>query len=176
MPEPRHSAVVRLALPVKAPSGLTLSYQTTNPATNALTGMPNTPATIAPGNGVQSFLVWFQGTTPFVAAALPLDFGCAGVAPAAIETGVDTLDLTLSATPVADIIALAATPSAKRHCRDPVRRCRRLRGRQQQRRCRLAHPRLGRYRQRHPARFRPRSASRTPVAGSVSPRQAYRCR
>jgi len=101
----------QVALPVTAPDGLTLSYQTTNPATNALTGTPNTPATIAPNDGVQSFLVSLQGATPFVAAALPLDFDCSGVAPAAVVTGVDTIDLTLSATPIADIIALAATPT-----------------------------------------------------------------
>jgi large repetitive protein len=101
----------QVALPVTAPDGLTLSYQTTNPATNALTGTPNTPATIAPNDGVQSFLVSLQGTSAFVAAAMPLDFDCSGVAPAAVTTGVDTLDLTLSATPIADIIALAATPS-----------------------------------------------------------------
>jgi YVTN family beta-propeller protein len=101
----------QIALPVAAPAGLTLSYQTTNPATNALTGTPNTPATIAGGDGVQSFLVSLQGTNAFTAAALPLDFDCVGVAPAPVTTGVDTVDLTLSVTPVADIIALAATPS-----------------------------------------------------------------
>jgi DNA-binding beta-propeller fold protein YncE len=101
----------RVGLSVTAPQGLSLSYQTTNPATNALTGTPDTPATIAGGNGVQSFLVSFQGTDAFSAAALPLDFACAGVAPAAVETGVDTVDLTFSAAPIADIIALAATPT-----------------------------------------------------------------
>ena len=109
-----------VALPVTAPSGLTLSYQTTNPATNALTGTANTPAMIAGGNGVQSFLVSFQGEDAFSAAALPIDFDCAGVAPAAVTTGVDTVDLTLSATPVADIIALAATPTGNGIVEVPV--------------------------------------------------------
>ena len=101
----------QIALAATAPTGLTLSYQTTNSATNALTGTPNTPATIAGGNGLQSFLLIFQGTNAFSTAGLPLDFGCAGVAPAAVETGVDTIDLTLSTTPIADIIALAESAS-----------------------------------------------------------------
>jgi YVTN family beta-propeller protein len=101
----------RIALPVTAPSGLTLSYQTTDPATNALTGTPNAPATIAGANGVQSFLVTLQGTTALSVSAMPIDFDCLGAAPAAVIPGVDTIDLTLSSTPIADIIALAATPT-----------------------------------------------------------------
>jgi hypothetical protein len=40
---------------------------------------------------------------------MPLDFDCLGAAPAAVAPGVDTIDLAMSSTPVADIIALAAT-------------------------------------------------------------------
>jgi hypothetical protein len=101
----------QIALPVTAPSGLTLTYQTTAPATNALTGTPNTPVTIPGGNGLQTFFVSFQGTTAFSAPGLQLDFGCLGAAPAAVVTGVDTVDLVMSSTPIADIIALAATPT-----------------------------------------------------------------
>ena len=101
----------QIALPVTAPAGLSLSYQTTDPATNALTGTPDTPATIPGANGVQSFLISLQGTTAFSVTAMPLDFDCLGNAPAAVIPGVDTLDLTLSSTPIADIIALAATPT-----------------------------------------------------------------
>ena len=108
---PTALADCRIALPVTAPSGLSLSYQTTDPATNALTGTPNTPATIPGANGVQSFLISLQGTTAFSVTAMPLDFDCLGNAPAAVIPGVDTLDLTLSSTPIPDIIALAATPT-----------------------------------------------------------------
>ncbi|MEI9982788.1 MAG: IPT/TIG domain-containing protein [Aliidongia sp.] len=104
----------QVALPVTAPSGLSLSYQTTNPATNALIGTPDTPdtpATIAANNGVQSFLVTFQGTSAFSAPGMALDFDCLGIGPAAVVTGVDTVDLVMSSTPVADVIALAATAS-----------------------------------------------------------------
>ncbi|MEI9983867.1 MAG: putative Ig domain-containing protein [Aliidongia sp.] len=99
------------ALPVTAPAGLTLSYQTTDPATNALTGTPDTPAAVAPGNGVQSFLLNFEGSEAFSAPGMAIDFGCQGVAPAAVETGVDTIDLAMTTSPVADIIALVATVS-----------------------------------------------------------------
>jgi hypothetical protein len=99
----------QIALPVTAPSGLTMGYQTTNPTTNALTGTANTPVTIPNDNGVQSFLVSFQGTTAFDALGMPLDFGCAGAAPAAVVVGVDTIDLVMSTTPVPDIVALAAS-------------------------------------------------------------------
>src|SRR6202000_630546 len=83
--------------------------QTTNPATNALTGTPNTPATIAGKNGTQTFLLTFQGTTGFVAGDMAIDFDCLGVGPALVTAGVDTVDLTVSSTPIADVIALAAT-------------------------------------------------------------------
>jgi Bacterial Ig-like domain (group 3)/NHL repeat len=101
----------RVALPVTAPAGLTLTYQTTDPATNALTGTPNAPAMIAGNDGLQTFLVSLQGTDSFSAPGLALDFGCTGAAPAAVVPGVDMVDLVMSSTPIADIIALAATPT-----------------------------------------------------------------
>jgi len=103
-----------VSLPASAPAGLTMSYQTTNPATNALTGKPNTPTTLPGNNGLATFFLAFQGTAPFSAPGLPLDFNCAGtglIQTAAIVPGVDTVDLVMSATPIADIIALAATPT-----------------------------------------------------------------
>jgi DNA-binding beta-propeller fold protein YncE len=97
-----------IALPVTAPAGLTLAYQATN-SSNVPVGAPNTPVTIAGNDGIQSFIVSFQGSTPFIAPGMTLDFSCTGAAPAGILAGIDTVDLTFSATPIADIIALAAT-------------------------------------------------------------------
>jgi DNA-binding beta-propeller fold protein YncE len=97
-----------IGLPVTAPAGLTLSYQTTN-AANVPVGTPNMPVTIAGNDGIQSFVVSFQSTSAFEAPSMALDFSCAGAAPAGILAGIDTVDLTFSATPIADIIALAAT-------------------------------------------------------------------
>jgi len=99
----------QIVLPVTAPSDLTLSYQTTNPATNGLVGTANTPATIAANDGVLSFAILFQSASAFSAPAMPLVFDCLGAAPAAIVTGVDTVDLVMSDTPIADIIVLSAT-------------------------------------------------------------------
>ena len=98
-----------IALPGTAPSGLALSYQTTDPNTNALTGTPNTPVPIPAYQG-QSFLLTFQGSTSLDLQALAPVYSCDSLAPAATVPGVDTIDLTLSAKPVADIVALAATP------------------------------------------------------------------
>jgi len=99
-----------ISLLAGSPAGLTLDYQTTNPATNALTGSPDVPVTIA-GNGQQSFVISFHGTSAFSAPAMPLDFDCDGTPMAAIVPGVDTVDLVMSSTPIADIIALSATPT-----------------------------------------------------------------
>ena len=99
------------ALPVTAPAGLSFSYQTTNPATNALTGTPNTPAAVTGQNGTQTFLLTFQGASAFTASDMAIDFDCLGVGPAGVTAGVDTVDLTVSSTPIADVIALAATAS-----------------------------------------------------------------
>ena len=100
--------------------GLTLAYQTTDPTTNALTGQPNTPVTLAGQGGSQSFLVSIQ-STPQVTPPLPdlaqaLDFQCDGAKAGTVEVapvfpGVDTIDLSFSDTPTSDIIALAATPT-----------------------------------------------------------------
>ena len=101
----------RIELPATAPAGLVLHYQTTDAATNSLTGTPDTPAAIAGNNGLQTFLVSLAGTEPVSAAAMPLDFTCLGAAPAAVVGGVDTVDLVMATGPVPDIIALAATPA-----------------------------------------------------------------
>ena len=99
------------ALPVTAPAGLTLSYQATDPATNGLIGTPDTPVAISGENAAQSFLLTFQSTEPLTASDMAVDFDCLGIGPAAVTSGVDTVDLTISGTPTADIVALAATPT-----------------------------------------------------------------
>jgi hypothetical protein len=85
-----------------------MSYQTTDAATNNLTGAANTPVTI-PAGGAQSFLLAFQSGTAFSDPGQPLSFTCSGQPPAPIVAGVDTVDLDFSATPTPDVIALAAT-------------------------------------------------------------------
>ncbi len=102
-----------VALPASAPSGLAVSYQTTNPATNTLTGTKNAPAALAAapvGSPTdQSFVLTFNSPASFAETGQPLEFACDGVAPATLADGVNTVDLMFSASPVADVIALAAT-------------------------------------------------------------------
>ena len=90
------------------PAGLT--YQTTDPSTNALTGTPDTPVTI-PAGGAQSFLVALDTDAAFRPTPVEFGFSCTGVEAAASLAGVNTLLLSASTTPVPDIVALAATPS-----------------------------------------------------------------
>src|SRR5207237_452322 len=88
----------------------TFLYQTTDPATNALTGSPNAPATIPP-SGRQTFLVAFTPTAAFGPADVLLAVSCANVPAAPVIAGVNSLVLAASDTPVPDIVALAATPA-----------------------------------------------------------------
>ena len=88
------------------------SYQTTDATTNALTGTANTPTMIAAG-AWQSFFFSLAANAPFNPANVMLSFDCGGVDPAIPITGLNTLLLSGSATPVPDIILLAATPTGK---------------------------------------------------------------
>jgi hypothetical protein len=83
-------------------------YQTTDPATNQVIGFPNTPASIAAG-AAQSFVFAITPTAPMVSTDVQFSFDCADTDPAPIHTGLNTLLLSASATPVPDIVALAAT-------------------------------------------------------------------
>jgi len=83
-------------------------YQTTNPATNALTGSPNTPVSIAAGAS-QSFVIAFTPNAPFAPTIVMLGFDCTGVSAPPSNTGLNTLLLSASTSPVPDTVALAAT-------------------------------------------------------------------
>ena len=83
------------------------TYQTTNPGDNALTGTPNTPVDIAPGD-VQTFALFMDPTAAFAPIQIALSFDCTNTAPAAVITGLNTLLVASGAGPVPDIIALAA--------------------------------------------------------------------
>jgi hypothetical protein len=86
-------------------------FQTTNPATNQLTGTPNTPASIPAGKN-QTFLLAFNpATAPYAPTNVQLVYVCANTAAAIPIVGVNSLLLTFSATPVPDMIAVGLTPS-----------------------------------------------------------------
>jgi hypothetical protein len=86
----------------------TFAFQTTDPATNQVTGTLNTPVDI-PAGATQSFVFAFTPTAPIAPTDMPVVFGCANATPAMSVPGVNTLLLSASATPVPDIVALAAT-------------------------------------------------------------------
>ena len=88
----------------------TFTYQTTNPMTNTPIGTPDTPVDIAPSTN-QSFVFAFTPMNPFAPTDVQLSFACTNAAPAPITIGLNTLLLSASATPVPDLVALAATPS-----------------------------------------------------------------
>jgi len=86
------------------------SYQTTSAATNQLTGLPNQPVNIATG-GSQSFVVSITPSQPFGATDVGFTMACANTPAAPTTTGLNTLLLSSSSTPVPDVVALAATAS-----------------------------------------------------------------
>ena len=95
-----------LALLTSLPA--TFSYQTTNPATNQVTGFPNTPVNIAAG-ATQSYVFALTPSAPIAPTDVQLDFDCTNINPASIIPGLNTLLFSASNTPVPDIVALVAT-------------------------------------------------------------------
>jgi len=85
------------------------TYQTTDPATNALTGAPNTPVDI-PAGAYQTFAIFFAPSGPFAPTDVRLSFDCANTTPAPVVSGLNSLLLASGAAPVPDVIALAAAP------------------------------------------------------------------
>jgi hypothetical protein len=94
---------VGIVLNTSIPANFT--FQTTDPATNQVTGTPNTPVDIPAGKS-QTFLIALTPTDVFAPTDVAFAFG-GGNAP--VLSGIDTLLLSASATPVSDIVALAAT-------------------------------------------------------------------
>ena len=99
---------VGIALNTSIPASLT--YQTTDPATNAVTGTANTPVDIAAGAN-QSFVIALTPHAPIAPTDVEFSFSGADASPVAKLTGINTLLFSASATPVPDIVALAATLS-----------------------------------------------------------------
>ena len=95
---------------VPPPGGVAanFTYQTTDPTTNTPTGTPNTPVSIAPGKS-QTFVISFAPTSAFAPANAVLAFDCLGQIAATPLSGINTLLISASTTPVPDVIALAAS-------------------------------------------------------------------
>jgi streptogramin lyase len=83
-------------------------FQTTDPSTNALTGTPNTPVSLAPGAS-QSFVLGLTPSAVIAPTEISFNFSCANAPPAVSNIGLNTLLFSASTTPTPDIVALAAT-------------------------------------------------------------------
>jgi hypothetical protein len=92
------------------PVPASFSFQTTDPATNAPTGNPNSPVPISPG-AAQSFVIAFTPTADIAPTDVALAFTCSNTSPAPVVTGLNTLLLSATTLPSPDIIALGATPT-----------------------------------------------------------------
>jgi hypothetical protein len=88
----------------------TFTYQTTDPATNQVTGAPNTPVNIAAG-AAQSYVFALTPSAPVAPTDVQFSFDCANTDPAPINIGLNTLLFSASVIPVPDIVALAVTPT-----------------------------------------------------------------
>jgi hypothetical protein len=96
-----------IALPNGTPA--TFTYQTTNPATNQLTGTANTAVTINAGQS-QSF--YFAVTpTQLLSQNLRLRFACTNTAAAPVYAGLNTFQLTAASGPIPDMLSISATPT-----------------------------------------------------------------
>ena len=98
---------ITLATPVSG----TFTYQTTDPSTNAVTGVPDTPTDIAAGAS-QSFVVSLTPDRELAPTEIAFDFDCDSTEPAALAPGVNTLLVSVSGDAGPDIVALAATAPA----------------------------------------------------------------
>jgi hypothetical protein len=87
---------------------LTFAYQTTNPATNAVTGTINTPVDILAGAS-QSFVIALTPTATIAPTNAQFFFACSNANPAPVVVGLNTLLLSGSTNPTPDIVALVAT-------------------------------------------------------------------
>lgn len=92
------------------PTPTNFLFQTTDPFTNALVGSANTPVSI-PAGSFQTFLIAFETGPAFGPVDIILSFTCLNTPPAQLIPGVNQPALVVSATPVPDIVALAATAS-----------------------------------------------------------------
>jgi len=84
------------------------SFQTTNPADNALTGSLNAPVDLTPG-AAQSFVMSFTMRGTFESTDIQPVFACSNGGTAAVLSGINTILLTASANGIPDVVALAAT-------------------------------------------------------------------
>lgn len=102
---------VDCSLALDTPLPVAFGYQRTEPSTNTVIGLPNTPSDIAP-RAVQTYLITAEVLGEFAPTDTRFRYSCANAANVAPLEGLNTLLLSGSATPVPDVVALAATANA----------------------------------------------------------------
>jgi hypothetical protein len=98
----------RCGISLGTPVPATLTFQTTNPITNQLTGAPDTPVDI-PEGGQQSYVFTLRPSAPIAPTNVQLNFECSNTLQAPVTPGLNTLLFSASAAPTPDVVALAAT-------------------------------------------------------------------
>src|SRR5579859_2927430 len=83
-------------------------FQVTDPATNRPVGPVNPSITLPPG-GAQSVILSLTPSASFAPTAVAFNFSCANAPSAVSNFGLNTLLLSASSAPAADVVALAAT-------------------------------------------------------------------
>lgn len=91
-------------------AAIAFDFQFTNPQTNAPFGAPNTPIDLGPGSA-QTYVLSATLLEAFDAVDLSFRFSCDNAPQVSTISGVNSLLLAASTNPVADIVALAATPT-----------------------------------------------------------------
>src|SRR5262245_43681997 len=107
---PGSQAIAGIGVFLRSPVPAALTFQTTDPVTNALTGTVNVPVTIGAGQA-QTFAIFLTPTAAFPPTLVEFDFGGGVAARVAPIPGVNTLLLSASDAPTPDIVAVAATAS-----------------------------------------------------------------
>src|SRR5262245_30936854 len=95
---------------LRAPIPATLTFQTTDPSSNVATGTANKPVSLAAGR-TQTFVITLTPTAAFGPTVVEFDFAPFPTGRVSTIVGVNTLLLSASTGPVADVVALAATTS-----------------------------------------------------------------
>jgi hypothetical protein len=99
------------AVAINTPIVAALTFQTTDPATNQPTGTPYNQVNI-PAGQAQSYVISVTLQSVLPPTDVAFNFYCGNANPAPRITGLNTLLLSVSTTPVPDIVALAATVSS----------------------------------------------------------------
>jgi polyhydroxybutyrate depolymerase len=105
-PTGQTASAVGISLATSVPADF--AFRTTDPSTNQATGAPNTPVDIPSGQS-RTFVIAVTPRGSFGPTELTFSYAGSNTLPAPTLPGINTLLLSASATPVPDVVALAAT-------------------------------------------------------------------